>query len=213
MARTFGVSQIMKKKYKLIPFSGEWEETFGQPSDPFTMLVFGHPKNGKTEFCIKFAKYLTTFGKVWYNSVEQGDSKSIQDALKRNDMHKVAGFMLGDRYHYEAMVEYLSKPKRGKFIFMDSRDYMKLTTQQWEDLVAKYPNKSFIIICWEKAGHPKGESAKDIRFQVDIVAHVRTFKAHVESRFGGSKAFVIWDKKAREVTPAPVQEQLKLEVA
>jgi hypothetical protein len=209
MARTFGVKQIMKKKYKLLPFDGEWEETFGQPSDPFTMLVFGHPKNGKTEFMMKYAKYLTRFGKVWYNSVEQGDSKSIQDAFVRNQMDKVNGFMLGDRYYFEDMMIYLAKPKRGKFIFLDSRDYLKLTTQQWEKLVAEFPNKSFILLCWEKGGHPKGEYAKDIRFQVDIVVHVKNFKAHVESRFGGGKTFVIWDKKAAEAQG----EQLKLQVA
>jgi hypothetical protein len=209
MARTLGVHYIMNKVYKSLAMEGQWLNTFGALSDPFTMLVFGHPKNGKTSFMMMFAKYLTNFGKVFYNSIEEGDSKTIQDAFVRNRMDEIPDgkFMLGDRYFFADMMEKLAKPNSGRFVFIDSRDFINLTCQQFKKLKATFKHKSFIIVCWETAGKPSGKFAKDIEFIVDVVVHVSNFKAYPRSRFGGNQEFVIWDKK-------PVKgEQLKMMVA
>lgn len=209
MARTLGVSQIMKREYRTLCFTDRWLESFGEVGNPFTMLVYGHPKNGKTSFMMQFAKYLTGFGKVFYNSIEEGDAKTIQDALKRCKMDEIPSgkFMLGDRYYFKDLMEYLSTRDKGKFIFIDSRDYMNLTSHQYKKLITAYPNKCFIIICWEQAGKPAGKFAKDIEYMVDIVAHVHNYRARVRSRFGGGADFVIWDKK-------PVKgEQIKMSIS
>jgi predicted ATP-dependent serine protease len=209
MPRTLGVKQIMNKQYHTLPFTQEWLASFGEPSDPFHMLVYGHPKNGKTTFMMRFAKYLTRFGKVFYSSIEEGDSKTMQDAFKRERMDEIEDgkFMLGDQYFFNDLVEYLKGERRGKFVFIDSRDYMKLTAQQYIKLITLFPHKSFIIICWEQAGKPAGKFAKDIEYMVDIVVHVHDFKAKCRGRFGGNQDFVIWNKK-----PA-LGDQLKLHVA
>jgi hypothetical protein len=207
MARTLGVSQIMSKNYQTLKFTGPWKDSFGLPADPFRMLVYGLPKNGKTTFMMRFAKYLAmNFGKVFYSSIEEGDTKTTQDVFNREKMDEIPDgkFMLGDQYFFTDLVEYLKGPNRGKFIFIDSRDYMKLTAQQYIKLTTLFPNKSFIIICWEQAGKPAGKFAKDIEFMVDIVVHVSDFKAKCRGRFGGLKDFVIMDKKAK------VGDQLKL---
>ena len=209
MPRTLGVHYIMNKVYKSLQLQGCWLDTFGAISDPFTMLVYGHPKNGNTTFMMMFAKYLTRFGKVFYNSIEEGDSKTIQDALIRCRMDELeeGKFMLGDRYFYTDLMEKLAKPNSGRFVFIDSRDFINLTCQQFKKLKATFKHKSFIIICWETAGKPSGKFAKDIEFIVDVVVHVSNFKAHPRSRFGGNQDFIIWDRK-----PAK-GEQLKMHVA
>jgi hypothetical protein len=207
MARTFGVSHIMNKNYHTLDFTGVWKDSFGLPSDPFHMLVFGHPKNGKTTFMMRFAKYLATHhGKVFYSSIEEGDTKTTQDAFIREKMDEIPDgkFMLGDQFFFTDLVEYLKGANRGKFVFIDSRDYMKLTAQQYIKLITLFPNKSFIIICWEAAGKPAGKFAKDIEYMVDVVVHVNDFKAKCRGRFGGNKDFVILNKKA------VVGDQLKL---
>lgn len=209
MGRTLGVNYIMNKQYRSLPFEGEWLETFGEVSDPFSMLVYGHPKHGKTTFIMKFCKYLTQFGKVFYNSIEEGDCKTIQDAFKRCHMDELEDgkFMLGDRYFFNDMVEYLKGSNKGRFVVIDSRDFINLTCVQFKKLKLMFPRKSFIIICWEAAGKPAGKFAKDIEFIVDMVVHVHNYRAHARSRFGGGKEYVIWDK-------APmVGSQLKLHVA
>lgn len=196
MPRVIGVSQILRKEYRELDFAGKWADTFGRPGDPFTMLVYGHPKNGKTSFMMQFAKYLTRFGKVFYNSIEEGDSKSIQDAMIRAQMDQIpeGKFMLGTGYYYRDLFEYLKGTNRGKFIILDSRDYMNLTSHQWKNLITKFPHKCFVVICWEQAGKPAGKFAKDIEYMVDIVAHVANYKAKVRGRFGGGKDFVIWEE-------------------
>lgn len=197
MPRTLGVHHILNKQYRALAFDGVWEETFGLPSDPFTMLIYGYPKNGKTTFCMFFAKYLTRFGKVWYNSIEEGDTKTMQDAFLRAGLQELeeGKFMLGDRYFYADMVEKLARPNSGRFVFIDSRDFINLTTHQFKKLKSLYPRKSFIIVCWEQAGKPAGKFAKDIEFIVDILVHVTQYRAYPSGRFGGGKTFVIWDKK------------------
>ena len=210
MARTLGVSQILNKNYHTLDFTGGWKDSFGLPSDPFHMLVYGHPKNGKTTFMLRFAKYLASnFGKVFYSSIEEGDTKTTQDAMLREGMGEIPDgkFMLGDQYFFNDLLEYLKGGNRGKFVFIDSRDYMKLTAQQYIKLITLFPNKSFIIICWEQAGKPAGKFAKDMQYMVDVVVHVHDFKATCRGRFGGNKDFLIWNKK-------PVMgDQLKLQVA
>lgn len=209
MARTLGVHHIINKTYHSLAFEGEWKEVFGCPSDPFTMLVYGLPKNGKTNFMMKFSKYLTQFGKVWYNSIEEGDCLTIKEAFIRCRMDELepGKFMMGDRYFFQDMVEYLKGRNKGKFVIIDSRDFINLTCQQFKKLKTLFPRKSFIIICWEAAGKPAGKFAKDIEFIVDIVVHVSKFRAYARGRFGGGKEYVIWDK-------APLKgDQLKLKIA
>jgi hypothetical protein len=210
MARTLGVNQIINKQYETFEFCGEWADTFGHPSKNFQMLVYGKPKNGKTSFMMQFAKYLAiNHGKVFYNSVEEGDSKTIKDALERCNMTDVPDgrFMLGDRYFYRQLVEKLQMRNSGRFVFIDSRDYMQLTSHQYKKLREHFPNKCIIIICWESAGKPEGKYAKDIEYMVDIVCHVRDYKARVRSRFGGGQEFVIWNRKPK------AGEQIKLKIA
>lgn len=209
MPRTLGVKAVLDKNYHTLAFSGPWRESFGLPSDPFHMLVYGHPKNGKTTFMMRFAKFLAVhFGKVFYSSIEEGDTKTTQDAFVREQMHEIPDgrFMLGDQFFFNDLVEYLQGPNRGKFVFIDSRDYMKLTAQQYIKLVTLFPRKSFIIICWEQAGKPAGKFAKDIEYMVDVVVHVHDFRAKCRGRFGGNKDFVIWERRARageQLTLAP----------
>ena len=209
MPRVLGISQILNKEYKELPFEGDWKALIGVPSDPFTMLVFGHPKNGKTTLLMRFSKYLSQFGKVFYSSIEEGDTKTTKDVFIRENMKDIEAtgkFMLGDGFFFNDLVEYLKGSNRGRFIVIDSRDYMKLTAQQYIKLVTLFPRKSFIIVCWEQAGKPAGKFAKDIEYMVDTVVHVKDFKAKATGRFGVGE-YTIWNKKPNR------GDQLKLHVA
>lgn len=192
------MSTLENAQFNTLRFSGDWLEHIGEPEHNFKMLIYGHPKNGKTSYALQLAKYLTNYGKVWYNSIEEGRTKTFQDACRRNGLFDLPQrlFMMGDRYHYADTMEYLAGRDRGKFIFLDSRDYMKLTTEQYKRLTRKYPNKSFIIICWEQASKPAGKYAKDIEYMVDVVVHVEKFIAKSSGRFGGFKPYSVWPERA-----------------
>lgn len=195
MAKAIGVNDFIDKKFKEYAFTGIMADTFGVPEQNFKMLIYGHPKNGKTELCIQLAKYFASFGKVYYNSYEQGISKTLQDALKRNNMKEVAGkVMFGSKERLDQMIASIKRTKP-RFIFIDSRDYMNLTDEHFKILIETFPRKAFILVCWEKGGLPKGEHAQNITYMVDITVQVKNFIAHPVSRFGGNNKYVIWNRK------------------
>ena len=196
MGRSLGITALLDKQYKSLPISDEFKLALGEISDPFTWEIFGLPKNGKTTFVLKFCRMCCELGhKVYYNSMEEGDSKTFQSALRNAGFEaKHAGkFILGDRDTFSEMMEKLSRNK-AKIVVIDSRDYMKLTTDQWKKLTTAFPRKCFVLVCWEQSGKPLGKYAKDIEFMVSMVTHVSRFIAKTNGRFGADLKYTIWDK-------------------
>lgn len=203
--RAIGINDFLDRNFTSFPFEGKFAASLGEPEVNFSALIFGHPKNGKTEFCIQLAKYMSQFSRVYFNSVEQGISKTLQDALKRNNMTDVNGrVVFGNKESYSEMIERLKKKNSPMIVFLDSRDYMNLTAKQWFNLTETFPRKCFLLVSWESAGKPASKYAKDIAFKVDIIIHVKNFVAYPRSRFGGNEKYIIWDRQ-----PAAGQ-QLKL---
>jgi hypothetical protein len=208
---TTGITDFLNKKYKELDFDGEWLASFGKPEKNFKCCVIGESGHGKTEFIIKLTKYMAQFTKVYYNSHEQKFSKSLRDALIRNNMSEVNGkVVFADGESVAEMDERLCKRNSPGAIIIDSRDYMKLTIDQFVYLINKYPHKCFIVICWSTGSKPKGSHAGAIEYCCDVKILVKDFKANMRSRFGGNKAFDIWpERNAKAKTPAkPVQSEL-----
>lgn len=188
--------QFIEKQFDCFPFEGKWRDSFAEPEKNFRMIVYGKPGNGKTEFCVQMAKYVSQFAKVYYNTYEQGVSKSMQDALKRNDMMEAAGkVMFGDRETLPEMMKRLRRRNSAKIVFIDSRDFINLTQQQYKQLDLAFPSHAFVIVCWESNGKPKGEHAKAIEYMCDIKVRVHRFRAFPRCRYGGNQPYTIWDKK------------------
>jgi len=205
--RALGVNDLLNRNFKTYAFEGEWLASFGEVERNFRMLVYGDSGNGKTEFVVQFAKYLATFGKVYFNSFEQGVSKSLQKAFMRNDMHEVQGrLILGDKDSYDTLYQRMGSRNSPKFCIIDSLDYMDLTTDQYKELVERYPHKSFIIICWSAGRKPKLQASKDIEYMADVKVRVHEYKAYPRSRFGGNRPYVVWpeywERKAEEAEEA-----------
>ncbi|MCO5229585.1 MAG: hypothetical protein M9958_00375 [Chitinophagales bacterium] len=200
MGKNIGIMAMLQKQYHSMDLPQEWEDALGQISDPFKWLVFGLPKNGKTTFLLKFCQAMSLNYKVYYNSSEEGDSKTMQEAVIRAGFTQAnaSRFILGDRDSYQEMIEKLRKNK-AKIVVIDSRDYMKLSTDQYKKLVTLFPKKSFIIVCWEQSGKPLGKYAKDIEFMVDMVTHVSDHIATTNGRFGAQLKYDVWkDKPTRK---------------
>lgn len=194
--KAIGIKEFLSKSFDVYEFADEWRDSFGEPEKNFVMVLYGDPGNGKTEFAVKLTKYLATFKKVLYCSYEQGISKSLQDAIRRNNMSDVDGkvvFTKGEPLH--DLIARLKKGRSAEIVVIDSLDYMRLTTEQFKILRKTFPRKAFIIIAWSKNDTPKSQFAKDIEYMADIKVLVKLFRAKPRSRFGGNKEFVIWDKK------------------
>lgn len=198
MSRAIGISDFMARKFDTFGFSDEWAATFGQPERNMRVIIYGRPGQGKTEFCIKLAKYMAGFTKVYFNSFEQGISKTLQDALHRNNMMEVNGrCIFGDQETFPEMMERLATKNAPQVCIIDSRDYINLTAAQFKTLIDAHPRKSFIIVCWESGGKPRGEYAKQIEFMCDVKIRVSNFTAYPRSRFGGNQNFIIWQRKPK----------------
>lgn len=200
MGRTLSASRLLEKQYKTYELNEEWRNAIGNPETNFRQLIWGASGSGKTTFALKLCKYLSTFGKCYYNSIEQGEGKSLQDVARHVNLAecKPGSFMIGDRDTFEEMVDKLKK-NRAKFCVIDSSQYMNLTTAQYKMLIKLFKTKSFIIISWEGAGEqPKGEHAKAIRYMVDIKTYVKNGVARSASRFGATTPYKIFDHKAEK---------------
>lgn len=183
-------------KFDLMDFEGQWLESIGKPERNFKAVVYGASGNGKTDFCVKFSKYLSAFGKVLYLSHEEGISSTIQEAFERNKMMDVKGdVILADKGTVEQLAEYLAKKNSPKFVFIDSLDYMRLTTDQYKYITSRFPKKSFVIVAWARGEKPKSQYAKDIEYMCDIKIRVSNYVANIKSRYGGNKPFVIWPER------------------
>jgi energy-coupling factor transporter ATP-binding protein EcfA2 len=203
MGRTISTKTLLSKQYSTYGLSEQWVNTIGEVEQNFKMLVWGASGSGKTTFAMLLAKMLSKYGKVYYNSIEQGEGKSLQDVVRLTNMEEAEGVvMFGDKDTFDEMVSKIQK-NRCKFCIIDSVQYANLTTTQYKYLIAKFPKKSFILISWEgSGGEPKGEHAKAIRYMVCIKAHVKRGQAEVASRFGPTHPFKIF-------TPIPKEVQQK----
>jgi len=206
--RAIGVRRFLEKKFDCFAFDGKFLDSFAEPEKNFRMLIYGPSGSGKTEFCMQLAKYLCGFTRVYYNSYEQGISKSLQDSLRRNNMEEVAGkIIFGDRENVKEMTDRLKKRNSAKVVFIDSRDDMGLTAHQYSKLIHQFPKKAFIITAWEHGGKPKGHHGKAIEYLADIKVQVSEFRTKHRCRFGGNEPFVIWDKPKKKVPQIGLFEQ------
>jgi hypothetical protein len=203
------MTDFLGKKFDTFKFEGRWASTFGEPEKNFKMCIWGASGNGKTDFCVQFSKYLTQFGKVYYNSFEEGVSKSLQAAFNRHEMMEVKGkIIVGDRETFPEVMQRLRQRNSPHFTIIDSLDYMNFKKEHYKLLVETFPHKSFIFISWQSGSEPKTAAAKDIKYMSDIKVHVKLYNAYPMCRYGGNEVFNIWDKYKLEPAEKPKKPTL-----
>lgn len=202
MGKLISAHTVLENKYKTLPINEEWVDIIGMPESNFRMIIYGESGGGKTTFAMRLAKMLTGLGKVYYNSSEQGEGKSIQDAFKRADIGTCpkGSFMLADRHTFAEMMECLGKKRSAPFVIIDSLNYLKLTEAQYKVMIETFPKKVFIIISWSEGKGPKGDHAKAIEYMVDIKVRVNDGEVIALSRFGATEPYRLFpSKKAKKV--------------
>lgn len=198
--RAISVETMYNIKFETMQFKGVFKDSFGQPQLGGTWLSFGSTSQGKTSLNMQLAKYLTNFGKVAYNSYEEGVSKSFQDAIVRNNMRDVsADFVILQGEPVEDLIKRLKRRRSPRIIFMDSIQHARLTKQQYKRLKNEFPNKLFIYTSHARGKQPKGEVADFIRYDADIKIFTEGFRAFPEGRLSGDSGqyFDIWPEKSK----------------
>jgi hypothetical protein len=81
MGRALSVSDIARYKPETLAFDDKWEASFGKPEMSGSWLIWGKSGNGKTRFALQLCRYLSQFGRVAYDSLEEGLSQTMQRAI------------------------------------------------------------------------------------------------------------------------------------
>jgi predicted ATP-dependent serine protease len=202
MAQTFTLRELLEKQFETYEFNEKITAALGNPEVGFNAIIWGLPGSGKTTFTLTLCKEFMNFGKIYYNAMEQGKSGSLQTACIN------AG--LGDKFYgkikfvVHTFDEMLADIKKNhcKFLIIDSTNYLGkqgMTYQQYKQLkeFCWKSKKSLILISHAAGKEPKGNYAKQIRYDVDIKIHVENGVAYHDSRYIKCKSipYVIFEKK------------------
>ena len=197
MRRAITVEQLMNKKFDIMQFTDKWEASFGQPEATGVWIVWGNSGNGKTRFAVKLAKYLASFSRVAYNTLEEGARRSMKRVVIDERMIDVKKrFIILHREPIEELKQRLRKRKSPDIIIVDSFQYTGLTKQQYIDLKEEFDNKLFIFLSHAEGKNPEGRTAKFVRYDADIKIRIEGYTAFPVSRYGGGEPFIIWDQGA-----------------
>lgn len=196
--RAISVDEMLRMTFIEMPFEGEWKNSFGAPERSGVWIIWGHSGNGKTSFALQLARYLCEFGRVAYNTLEEGPRKSFQRALQRSNMQLVSKRFIILNEGIEDLYKRLEKRKSPDIIVIDSFQYCALTKAEYKKLKSSFPNKLFIFISHAEGKQPEGRTAKFVKYDADVKIHVEGYKAFIMSRFGGNEPYVIWSEGAAE---------------
>lgn len=208
MSRAISNINVLAARFETVEFAGEWLASFGRPELRGTWIIWGGSGSGKTTFTLMLCKYLANFGRVAYNSLEQGLSLSLQKAWGRVGMGEAGNsVILLNKEELPELRARLSKRKSPEIIIIDSVQYLDgFNWASFKKLKREYPDKLFIFISQaDRAGKdPDGKLAGKIRYDAEIKIKVEGFKAFVTTRYEdaergeGGADFIIWEQGAAE---------------
>ena len=196
--RALTVRDIRAYQAHTLKFDGEWLSCIGNPEITGSWIIWGNSSNGKTRFALQLAKYLSRHVRVAYNSLEEGLSVSLQNAILDIGFDDECNVMFLDKESLEDMRSRLSKRRSAQVVIVDSLQYTGLKYREYIELKDSFRNKLFIFISHADGKEPKGEVARSVKYDAFVKILVEGFKAFPQSRFGGGAPYLIWDKGAEK---------------
>jgi hypothetical protein len=199
MKRAYSVKNVIDAKFKVLPFAGKWKDAIGCPEFCGTWIVFGDIKNGKTSFTMELTKYLTNWGRVLFNAVEEGLSLSIQEAYIRCNMGEVNGkFIMIANESVQELRERLLMHKSPQVVVIDTVQFWGIKYSEYKKLKAEFPNKLFIYVSHTEGKKPDGKVAQQIWRDANVAFRIEGFRAFPVGRYGGGEYIDISAEKANE---------------
>lgn len=198
MKRAHSVHSILSKKFDTLSWSEPWVEAFHKPQTVGAWFIWGSSANGKTSFVLQLCKELSNYYKTAYLALEEGESKTLQDAIKR------AAFSKEERKNFIILDESISglrkrlkKQRPPRVIVIDSFQYTGLSFQDYMDLYKEHNDKLFIFTSHADGKQPSGRTAKRVMFDASLKIWVEGFRAISKGRYIGNKGYYdIWKEGA-----------------
>ena len=195
------MSELINKKYKLYEFDQEWFQAFDKPERSGVWIVWGNSGNGKTSFVLQLIKYLASFGKVAYVSLEESSAHTMQNAFIRIGMEEVARrVLLVEREDINDINERLSRKKAPKVVVIDSLQYSDINWATYKKLKEAHGNKLIIFVSHAEGRNPAGRIAKKVMFDATLKIWVEGYRAISKGRYIGPNGgiYTIWDEGAEK---------------
>jgi len=180
--RGYSLSQISDFNIKTYAFTGEYKAIFGTPGVRSIYLLQGGAKSGKSTFSIRFAQYLTQFGKVGYFSTEE-DPKTDITFRQRFEANIVTGEgIVTDKVRCYgttniAKIDKTINTGGFRFIFIDSIQACQLTHKAFVAMREKYKRRDHFWILVSQLG-----PITDYKHLVTAIMEVNKGKLTVASR-------------------------------
>lgn len=190
---------IFAMKFETLPFEGDFRRAFGEPEKRGVWLMWGGSGSGKTSMAILLAKELAKHGKVAYNSLEQGASLSMREALERHKIDEVErGRFLLLSEDIETLSERLSKRKSPDYVIIDSFQYCGLSYKAYKQFKERHKDKLIVFISHAEGIQPAGRTAVSVQYDADMKIFVEGYRATSKGRFFGEAGacYVIWEEGA-----------------
>lgn len=199
MGRALSTSDLLNKKYKLFDFEDEWFDAFDRPERHGVWFIWGGSGNGKTTFVLELVKYLAKFGKVAYNSLEEGSAHTMQKSFKNVGMAEVARrVILIEGETIDELDKRMGMKKSADFFVIDSVQYAELNFKRYKALKEAHKGKLIILISHADGKIPQGRPATSMMHDASLKIWVEGYRAFSKGRYIGDNGgvFTIWHEGA-----------------
>lgn len=198
MSRVYSVEDILRIKHKIIPFTGDFYDAYGEVESSGTWIIWGESGSGKSSFAMMLCDELCKHGRVLYVSLEEKRNLSFKQRLVRYNMKKHGARFQTVENSLDEALEKLDKSRSPNFIIIDSLQYTRIRFNRYKEIKEKYPNKLFIYISHADGKRPKGNVAVDIMYDASMKIHVEGHRATSKGRFFGKDKDYLdsWPEKA-----------------
>jgi hypothetical protein len=199
MARTLSAKQVLTIKFDTIRLGGGWDECVGEIETTGIWFIWGNSGNGKTSAVVSLCKELSAFGKVLYNSREEGVSLTMQNTLRRYGMGELGSRFQLANMSLQELDEKISQQRSPKFVVLDSFQFMGLTYKDFRAFCEKHKNKMLIFVSRTRGRQPEGRAAISAMYDASCKIWVEGYKAFSKGRFVGTTGeMTIWDEGAKK---------------
>lgn len=205
MARTLSAKQVLTIKFDTIRLGGGWDECVGEIETTGIWFIWGNSGNGKTSAVVSLCKELSAFGKVLYNSREEGVSLTMQNTLRRYGMGELGSRFQLANMSLQELDEIISQQRSPKFVVLDSFQFMGLTYKDFRAFCEKHKNKMLIFVSRTRGRQPEGRAAISAMYDASCKIWVEGYKAFSKGRFVGTTGeMTIWDEGAKKYWSDPI---------
>jgi hypothetical protein len=199
MKKALSMVDLMRKNREVYAFEGALREAFGQPEQNGVWFIWGRSGNGKTSFVLQLCKELTRYGKVAYDSLEEGDSLTMQNALMRVGMGDVGRRFILLNESLKELDTRLKRRRSPDIVVVDSFQYAHIDLKQYEEFIDQHKNKLIIFVSQADGLKPWGRTAQSAMYSASLKIWVEGYRAMSKGRYFGNRGYyTIWAERAEE---------------